>query len=119
MLVRINGLAYSTVGNVFAPDKGSSDDSGGFIDWLNSVADGFVNAEVSTILKPIWYTIKQVLGSLVSALNVHSVEIITLGVVYCSIGMMVAPLMGSTSARWFGRVVFVMLVGSIWRLLII
>lgn len=62
--------------------------------------------------------ISGLLQRLFDVLNAASVEIITIGIVFCGMGMMLAPLLGSNSARWFGRALFIALVGSIWRSII-
>jgi len=95
-----------------------SDTVDGVWEWMNNTADTVVQAEFDFIMKPIVGLIKAGFKSLIDLLNAHSVDIIMIGVMSCSIGMIVAPLLGSNSGKWFGRVLFVCLVGAIWRLLI-
>lgn len=63
-----------------------------------------------------WFSEK--LDRLLDLLNSNSTEIITLGVIVCAFGMMVAPMLGSTAGRWFGRLFATLAVGVIWRMFI-
>lgn len=112
--VKING----TVSHVLSYVDPVKEEGGGFWDWLNGIADSIVQAEVDLILKPIIGAFKAGIAGIINLLNENSLEIITFGVIGCSVGMIVAPIMGSNSGTWFGRVVFVILAGAVWRLLI-
>jgi hypothetical protein len=115
IVVKLNGT-FSHILSVLEPEKALKE-SDGFWDWINDAADGFISTEVSWFLKPLGLALKDGVMGIIHLLNTFSAEIITLGIIAGAIGMIIAPLMGSTSARWFGRVVFVSLVGSVWRLI--
>lgn len=58
------------------------------------------------------------LDALITVLNTNSPGIITLAVIICGFGMMFGPMVGSTTGKWLGRMLAVLLVGVIWRALI-
>lgn len=64
-----------------------------------------------------WATAK--LESLIATLNDHSADIITVGIVICAFGIMIAPLLESVpTSKWYGRLFAVLWLGVIWRVLI-
>ena len=69
--------------------------------WLSETGDKFVGAEVEFLFKPVGIFLKEGFLGVLKLLNSHSVEIITLGIIGTSVGMMVAPLLGSSSGKWF------------------
>jgi hypothetical protein len=117
VIVKMNG-AFSHILALLEPEK-IAEESEGFWDKLNGFADGVVAKETEWLFRPIGEALKDGIMGVFHLINMHSIEIITLGVITGAIGMMIGPLMGSTSARWFGRVMFVMLVGSVWRLILV
>lgn len=54
----------------------------------------------------------------VDLINANAAEVITLGIVVCAAGMMLAPMMGSTAGKWMGRMFVVFLLGVIWSVFI-
>lgn len=56
--------------------------------------------------------------ALITLLNTNSPGIITLAVILCGFGMMFGPMVGSTTGKWLGRTLAVLLIGVIWRALI-
>jgi hypothetical protein len=119
VVVKMNGV----LNYVLDPEKATEGASGGFFHdlWsgVGNFSDDFLAKETEWLFKPIGNALKDGFMGVVHLINMHSIEIITLGVIFTAIGMIVAPLMGSKSATWFGRVIFVMLTGSIWRLLLV
>lgn len=62
--------------------------------------------------------IGDVLHSFLILLNNNSSEIVTFWLVICGGMMMIAPLIGKSAGKWFGRAVGGLWLGAIWRLLI-
>lgn len=89
-----------------------------FMEGFNNFADKVVYTEIEFLLKPIGIFFRDAFYSLIHLLNTNSVEIITLGIIGCSILMIVSPLWGHKGGTWLGRAVAVALVGSVWRLII-
>lgn len=54
----------------------------------------------------------------IQLLNSNSAEIVTFGIVVCGGMMMIAPLLGKSSGKWFGRAVGLLWIGAIWRLVL-
>lgn len=88
------------------------------VEGMNDFSDALVKAEVDFIFKPIGVFLKDMVMSLINLLNSYSVEIITLSIICCAIVTMVAPLWGDRSGIWIGRLLAIVMVGSIWRLII-
>lgn len=101
MIIRINGQLPDPVKDAIVYGK-------------DPVRDWFVNflgeKATSIVVDP--------LSHLLSLLNTYSVEIIVIGVVACAFGAMIAPFIGSETSKWWGRLIGVMVIGSIWRMLI-
>lgn len=89
-----------------------------FYDGFSKVSDEIVGAEIEFFVKPFVSFVKDCFFGLIDLLNAHSVEIITLGMVFGALGMMVGPIVGSRPGKWFGRVIFVGMIGAIWRVII-
>ncbi|MNV73048.1 hypothetical protein D3C71_1661780 [compost metagenome] len=115
--VKMNGVLQYYID----PDTPKEDGSifRDMLDGLNNFADGFISKEVEWIIKPIGESLKDGFTGLVDLLNAYSPEIITLGIIFCSVGMILSPVIGGTSGKWFGRVLFVALIGSVWRILVL
>lgn len=111
--VKLNGVFSHIVAPIVQEEVDRS--------WWDSVtefADNFVSSEFEMILKPIGKAIGEGIVSLFHLLSTYSVEIITIGAITCGVGMMVAPMVGSSGSKWFGRLMFVFMAGSIWRLIL-
>jgi len=54
----------------------------------------------------------------IELLNYYSSEIITTGIVFTSVGVMLAPMWGDNSGKWLGRTVAVFFLGTVWRIII-
>jgi murein DD-endopeptidase MepM/ murein hydrolase activator NlpD len=72
----------------------------------NSIGDAFVR----------WITYRAQL--LIELLNANAAEITTLGIVICAGGLMIAPITGGNSSKWFGKMFIVFFVGAIWQVFI-
>jgi hypothetical protein len=70
------------------------------------------------IFKPIGEAIKYVYEGIIDFLNLHSTDIITMGIVLGGVCMIIVPLLGGNAGKWLGRVLFIGTVGSLWRLAI-
>lgn len=56
--------------------------------------------------------------TLLVTLNSNSPEIVTVCVIVCGFGIMVAPLFGGNQGKWFGRLAGALAIGTVWRILI-
>lgn len=87
----------------------------GFTGWASDMGE---NILISGIFKPLGNAVKDAFLSMVHMLNDNSVEIISFCILGTSIGMMVAPMLDHSSGKWFGRVLFIALVGAVWRIIL-
>lgn len=115
MVIKINGVQQALKW-VLEPEKVEKAKS--WMDRINEFSDSVIQKEIEWFVHPLQEGVKDGFLGVIKVLNSFSLEIIILGVVFCGIGMIVAPLIGSSSGKWFGRTVFVMLVGAVWRILI-
>jgi hypothetical protein len=95
-----------------AADTGNS-----FLDKYNQFSDFVVGKEFELVLKPIGLALRDGFVALVHLLNQYSVEIITVSVIACGLGMMVEGLFGKRF-NCTGKLGMVLLGGVIWRMLI-
>lgn len=95
----------------------SKPDGGGFWKGLDNFSDTVLNKEAEWIFKPIGMGIWNGIKSIFAELTLYNVEIIMVLVTVCGIGMMMGPLLGSTSGKWLGRMFFTIIVGTGWRAL--
>lgn len=118
MLLRINNVLTDPV-----------EEAGSILDKVNDFADWFIGKETELLLKPaagvtesvaseIFGWIRDGASYVISMLNTFSPEIITLGVIICAGGMMVAPLWNGGGTKWSGRLFVVLLGGVIWRMIL-
>jgi hypothetical protein len=70
------------------------------------------------IFKPIGEALVYGFDGIKDFLNLHSVDIITMGIVLGGVCMIIVPLLGGNAGKWLGRVLFIGTVGSLWRLAI-
>lgn len=106
-----------------------TEESGGIIDRINDFADWFIGKETELFVKPaagvaesvasqIFEWMREGAVALINVLNTFSPEIITLGVIVCAGGIMVAPLWNGGGTKWSGRLFVVLLGGVIWRMIL-
>src|SRR6185312_15850038 len=93
-------------------DIGSS-----ILDGINSTADYIVGKQIEFILKPVGMAIAEGFTALITLLNTYSVELITIGVIACGLGMMLGPLY-TPKQSWFSRLGLTLIIGTVWRALI-
>lgn len=90
--------------------------AGNTLDGVSRAADKFVSGEANFVMSPIVHMIKDGFKALITTLNIHSVDIISVSILGCAICMMVAPMWGDSSGKWFGRIMLIGVVGSVWRI---
>lgn len=133
MIVKINGLAFHDVDNKVINTMASSGKVTGidgtelvslgdildsFKDWFSEVSSKVIDSEVDSLVDFVVGAVKLILTSTISVLNKYSVDIILGGVLWCGFSCMLAPLFGGRSGDWVGRTAFVLIFGSIWRIII-
>lgn len=69
-----------------------------------------------SIVNKLADSIAQFTHEIATAINNHSAEIVTSAIVICAFGMMLGPLVGSKTGKWFGMVVGSLWIGIVWRL---
>lgn len=119
MIVRLNGVEVS------APKLGSvpvvEDSWHKLREAYGDLADSVIGWQIETLAKPIGIFFRDAFLYVVKALNTNSTEIITLGIMLCCLGMMVAPLLnnkGGSGGAWLGRGVVIGFIGAVWRMVI-
>jgi len=85
--------------------------------WYDGIAFGPQKAAAGKFVDWVLGGIGNFLHDLAMILNQSSAEIVTFGVIVCAGGMMIAPMVGSPPAKWFGRLVGIFFIGAIWRAL--
>lgn len=128
MIVKMNGSDFYTVSSNIGSSSVKTVDGndlvtledvwGSFSDWFNTLSDKVIYAEVDFFVKVVGGVIKGLFLGIVDLLNTYSVEIILGGVLWCGFSCMLAPLFGGRSGEWVGRTAFVLIFGSIWRIII-
>lgn len=101
MLLKINGQLPDPVKDAILHGKDPVRDW--FIDLLGNKLGGFLVDSAT---------------HLIMLLNTYSVEIIVSGIVACAFGAMLSPFIGSETSKWWGRLIGVMVIGTIWRMII-
>jgi len=130
MIVKVNGNTLTTYNKSVVMNETSvqgvdgtdlvslSDIWDSFKDWFDRVSDKVVHAEVDFFISIITGTLKWIITSCIHLLNTYSINIIMGAVLWCGFSCMIAPLFGGRSGEWVGRTAFVLIVGSIWRIII-
>lgn len=98
-----------------AEDKGFGDFVG---EKISGASEYLGDKSLEHIFKPMGEAIVRWFDELIHLLNLHSVEIITGGIVLGALGMMLGPLIGKNAGEWLGRILFIGTVGSFWRMAI-
>jgi hypothetical protein len=119
MILKINGNPLAAT--IAEPDPKQEYD--GFMDWVNNGpigqwSDAFIEWETEVIFKPATKATGDGIMAVVDLLNANSAGIIAFAIVLCGFGMMGAPMWGDRAGKWFGRAMFVLWVGIIWRVII-
>lgn len=110
--------------------NGSIAEPPSFWDKVGNFSDKFIEKETEIIMKPVEaaaestleYIVSKIgegLDALLTLLNSWSPEIITLGVVACAFGFMLGPIWNGGATKWSGRLFVTLLVGVIWRMLLL
>lgn len=99
MILRVNGVVM---------DPGGSS----VIDYINEFSDWLIGKEAELIIHPTATTLVEFIKPFIAQINLFSAEIITIGIVACAFGMMLAG-----SGKWLSRLFMVFWTGVIWRML--
>ena len=68
------------------------------------------------VVLPFFNWLKDTALHIYDLLVYYSVDIITLGIVGCAVGVMLAPFTGKTPGLWIGRGLLLAMLGSVWRI---
>jgi|SRR5690606_17454835 len=86
-------------------------------EWEVDVIGGAIGGILEFVGKGMAVIFKEGIMAFVRLLNTYSVEIITMGVIVCGFGMMIAPI-SKQENKWFGRLFTILMSGVIWRMII-
>lgn len=87
-------------------------------DGTNIVGNWMADKATDSIGNKIGNTLGDLASALINLLNSYSSEIITTGIIFMGFGMMIGPLIGRPSEKWFGGMMIILWGGVVWRLII-
>ena len=86
--------------------------------WFGELVAGGVDGAIEMIITPLLKVFWNIAVGLMRVINNFSIEIIMSLLLICGLAMMVTPMIGGNASKWFGRTLFVLFAGTLWRMMI-
>lgn len=117
VLLKINGVVRDTLLTVSAPDEKAGIVQEFVQNHIAEPSKDFVQSRFyEYIVQPAVTWCGETLHALGHFLDVHSVDLITLGLMWCGVAIMFSPFTNKSPGVWLGRAGLLCMLGTAWRI---